>query len=89
VENRKQDAALRDARAEEIVASIDYDFSRFDNQPSLFGSVLRTSLFGHWIADFLTNHPAGTVVEIRTGLNPVTNASTTAWHAGSTSTCPT
>jgi DNA-binding CsgD family transcriptional regulator len=45
VENRKQEAALRDPRAEEIVASIDYDFGRFDNLPSLIGAVLRTSLF--------------------------------------------
>ncbi|MFF7602648.1 hypothetical protein [Streptomyces mirabilis] len=45
VENHKQDAALRDARAEEIVASIDYDFARFDNLPSLIGTMLRTSLF--------------------------------------------
>jgi len=69
VENRKPEPALRDSRAEEIVASIDYDFSRFDGQPSLFGSVLRTSLFDYWIADFLAAHPAGTVVEIGTGLN--------------------
>ncbi|KDN73818.1 lipoprotein [Streptomyces olindensis] len=69
VENRKPEPALRDPRAEEIVASIDYDFSRFDDQPSLFGSVLRTRLFDHWITDFLTAHPTGTVVEIGTGLN--------------------
>ncbi|MGA5503993.1 class I SAM-dependent methyltransferase [Streptomyces umbrinus] len=68
VEHRKPEPALRDP-TEEIVASIDYDFSRFDNQPSLFGSVLRTSLFDCWIADFLAAHPAGTVVEIGTGLN--------------------
>ncbi|MGW0840723.1 class I SAM-dependent methyltransferase [Streptomyces sp. NPDC002787] len=69
VENRRKDAALRDARAEEIVASIDYDFSRFDNLPSLVGAVLRTNLFDRWVTDFLAAHPAGTVVEIGTGLN--------------------
>ena len=42
VENRKQDAALRDTRAEEIVASIDYGFARFDNLPSLIGTGLNT-----------------------------------------------
>ncbi|MER7775823.1 hypothetical protein ABTZ21_12525 [Streptomyces sp. NPDC096191] len=36
-ENRKAEAALRDPRADEIVASIDYDFSRFDGLPSLAG----------------------------------------------------
>ncbi|WP_246203462.1 class I SAM-dependent methyltransferase [Streptomyces tailanensis] len=69
VENRKEESALRDPRAEEIVASIDYDFSRFDNLPSLVGAVLRTALFDLWVADFLAAHPTGTVVEIGTGLN--------------------
>ncbi|GGX29453.1 class I SAM-dependent methyltransferase [Streptomyces lomondensis] len=69
VENRKQDAVLRDPRAEEIVASIDYDFGRFDNLPSLIGAVLRTSLLDRWVAEFLAEHPDGTVVEIGTGLN--------------------
>ncbi|MGW3725245.1 class I SAM-dependent methyltransferase [Streptomyces sp. NPDC000851] len=69
VESRKKDAVLRDARAEEIVASIDYDFARFDNGPSLIGTVLRTSLFDRWVADFLVGHPGGTVIEIGTGLN--------------------
>ncbi|MDN3296505.1 class I SAM-dependent methyltransferase [Streptomyces ficellus] len=69
VENRKEDAALRDARAEEIVASIAYDFARFDNLPSLIGTVLRTALFDRWVTDFLGAHPGGTVVEIGTGLN--------------------
>ncbi|MEU0390256.1 class I SAM-dependent methyltransferase [Streptomyces chartreusis] len=69
VETRKQNAALRDPRAEEIVASIDYDFTRFDNLPSLIGTVLRTSVFDRWVADFLTTRPTGTVVEIGTGLN--------------------
>ncbi|MEU2736091.1 hypothetical protein ABZ656_11820 [Streptomyces sp. NPDC007095] len=45
VENRKQGAALRDNPAEKIATSIDYDFTRFDNLPSLIGTVLRTSLF--------------------------------------------
>ncbi|GAA2258732.1 tetracenomycin C synthesis protein [Streptomyces ruber] len=69
VENRKPEPALRDPRAEEIVASVDYDFSRFDDSPSLVGSVLRTALFDQWVSDFLTGHPEGTVVELGTGLN--------------------
>ncbi|MEV8393504.1 MULTISPECIES: class I SAM-dependent methyltransferase [unclassified Streptomyces] len=69
VETRKQDAALRDPRAEEIIASIDYDFARFDELQSLLGAVLRTRLFDLWTSEFLAAHPAGTVVEIGTGLN--------------------
>ncbi|MDT0443783.1 class I SAM-dependent methyltransferase [Streptomyces johnsoniae] len=68
-EHRKPEPALRDPRAVELVAAIDYDFSRFDELPSLTGSVLRTLLFDFWTRDFLGRHPAGTVVEIGTGLN--------------------
>ncbi|MFG3662311.1 class I SAM-dependent methyltransferase [Streptomyces sp. NPDC047706] len=69
VENRKQFPLLRDAPAEEIVAALDYDFARFDGLPSLTGAMLRTVLFDRWVADFLSVHPDGTVVEIGTGLN--------------------
>ncbi|MFJ3967097.1 class I SAM-dependent methyltransferase [Streptomyces parvus] len=69
VENRKEQALLRDTRAEEIVASIDYDFERFDELPSLTGALLRTRLFDRWVSEFLSAHPGGTVVEIGTGLN--------------------
>ncbi|MEW2635441.1 class I SAM-dependent methyltransferase [Streptomyces sp. NPDC048389] len=69
VETRKDQAVLRDAKAEEMVASIDYDFARFDNLPSLIGTVLRTALFDDWVRAFLSDNPYGTVVEIGTGLN--------------------
>jgi O-methyltransferase involved in polyketide biosynthesis len=69
VENRKEHALLRDPRAEEIVASIDYDFGRFDELPSLTGALLRTRLFDRWVNDFLPAHLDATVVEIGTGLN--------------------
>ncbi|MFC8588775.1 class I SAM-dependent methyltransferase [Streptomyces sp. NPDC057217] len=69
VEHRKEDAALRDPRAAEIVAALPYDFGRFDGLSSLMGTVLRTILFDRWVRDFLTVHPSGTVVEIGTGLN--------------------
>ncbi|MFI6350409.1 class I SAM-dependent methyltransferase [Streptomyces sp. NPDC050560] len=69
VENRKAEAALRDPRAEEIVAALDHDFSRFEGLASLTGSVMRTRLFDHWTSRFLREHPAGTVVEVGAGLN--------------------
>jgi len=69
VETRKPEAVLRDPAAEAMVAAIDYDFTRFDDGPSLMGSVLRTNLFDHWVRAFLTEHPDATVIEIGTGLN--------------------
>lgn len=70
---RARDAASRrpvlaDRRAREIVDAIDYDFSRFTGG-SLPGSVSRSSIFDGWANRFLSEHPAGTVVELGTGLN--------------------
>jgi O-methyltransferase involved in polyketide biosynthesis len=59
---------LGDRRAGELVDAIDYDFSRFGGS-SLSGSVFRSSIFDGWVARFLREHPAGTVVELGTGLN--------------------
>ena len=59
---------LGDRRAREIVDAIDYDFSGFGGT-SLSGSVYRSSIFDGWAAQFLREHPAGTVVELGSGLN--------------------
>ncbi|RVU23293.1 class I SAM-dependent methyltransferase [Streptomyces antnestii] len=69
VDARRKDSVLGDTRAAELVASLDYDFTRFDDLPSLTGAVLRTALFDHWVSGFLTAHPAGTLVELGAGLN--------------------
>jgi O-methyltransferase involved in polyketide biosynthesis len=69
VESRKSEAVLRDPAAEAMVAEIDYDFTRFDGGSNLFGTMLRTNLFDHWVRAFLDEHPDATVVEIGTGLN--------------------
>ncbi|MEU1811533.1 class I SAM-dependent methyltransferase [Micromonospora aurantiaca (nom. illeg.)] len=69
VESRKPRPLVRDPRATELVGSIDYDFAKFDGGRSLVGSVLRGMVFDHWVAQFLAEHPAGTVVEIGAGLN--------------------
>jgi O-methyltransferase involved in polyketide biosynthesis len=69
VESRKPRAILRDPKAVEIVAAIDYDFHKFDGATSLQGCVIRTAMFDEWIIDFLRANPAGTVIEIGAGLN--------------------
>ncbi|MBU9763529.1 class I SAM-dependent methyltransferase [Mycobacterium sp. TNTM28] len=65
---RARRPVLNDARAVELVNSIDYDFTRFKGM-SLPGSVLRTAIFDGWVRRFLGDHPDGTVVELGTGLN--------------------
>ncbi len=66
---RQGSALIDDPKAAEMVEAIDYDFARFDGTPSLFGCVLRTRIYDHWISRWLREHPAGTVVEIGAGLN--------------------
>lgn len=69
VEARKEQPLLRDAKAIEIVDSLDYDFAKLDGNRSLAGAVLRGLIFDSWVADFLDSFPGGTVVDIGAGLN--------------------
>lgn len=69
VETRKPTGLLYDPSAVEMVAALDYDFSKFDGKPSLPGACLRTLGFDSWVADFLRRHPRGTVIELGVGLN--------------------
>lgn len=69
VEARKKQPMLRDAKAVEIVDSLDYDFAKFDGNRSLAGAVLRGMIFDGWVSEFLRANPGGTVVEIGAGLN--------------------
>jgi O-methyltransferase involved in polyketide biosynthesis len=68
-ESGKKRALLRDPKAAEIVASVDFDEAKYGRGWGGFVTVLRTVIFDTWAGDFLAGHPAGTVVEIGTGLN--------------------
>lgn len=70
---RARDAArrhpvLQDERAAELVAGLEYEFTRFGG-PSLSGCVLRSAILDGWVRSFITEHPTATVVELGTGLN--------------------
>ena len=70
VETGKRRPLLSDPRAVEIVGSIDYDFARMKAfKCGARGAVRRTAIFDVWVQRFLAGRPAGTVVEIGTGLN--------------------
>jgi O-methyltransferase involved in polyketide biosynthesis len=67
---RQGSPLLTDGKAVDIVRALDYDFTAFDSNPMLLvGSVLRTRIHDRWLEAWLTEHPAGTVVEIGAGLN--------------------
>jgi O-methyltransferase involved in polyketide biosynthesis len=68
-ESRKKRPLLRDPKAAEIVASVDFDAAKYGRGWGGFITVPRTAIFDAWVSDFLTEHPAGTVIEIGTGLN--------------------
>jgi O-methyltransferase involved in polyketide biosynthesis len=61
---------LRDPKAVEMVGSIDFDEAVYARGWGAgFVTVLRTLVFDWWVRQFLAKHPAGTVVELGTGLN--------------------
>jgi O-methyltransferase involved in polyketide biosynthesis len=65
----KKRPILKDPKAVEMVQSIDWDFSRFNQWRRVVGCTLRTAMFDELVKGFLSRHPEGTVVEIGAGLN--------------------
>ena len=68
-ETRRSRPVLRDPKAAEILASVDFDAKKYGRNWGGLVTVLRTVIFDCWVSDFLAGHPDGTVVEIGTGLN--------------------
>lgn len=68
-ETKKGRGIIEDRKAVEIVATLDYDFSKWQGIPSLAGASIRTRMFDDEVAEFLSQHPDGTIVEIGAGLN--------------------
>ena len=69
VETRRKRPILKDPKAVEMVASIDWDFQRFGQRWRTAGCAMRSAMFDEWVKVFLSRHPQGTVVEIGAGLN--------------------
>lgn len=68
-ETRRRRPVLRDPKAAEILASVDFDTNKYGRSWGGGVTVLRTAIFDCWVSDFLAEHPGGTVVEIGAGLN--------------------
>jgi O-methyltransferase involved in polyketide biosynthesis len=68
-ENRKRRPILRDPKATEMVAAIGEPAAKYERNMGAWLNVLRTTVYDAWVRAFLAEHPAGTVVEIGTGLN--------------------
>jgi O-methyltransferase involved in polyketide biosynthesis len=59
---------LRDPKAVEVVSTVDFHRGTY-RTPMRFLMVIRAMILDWWIRQFLAEHPAGTVVELGTGLN--------------------
>jgi O-methyltransferase involved in polyketide biosynthesis len=68
-ETQRKRPVLRDPKATEMVQSIDYDAAKYGRGVGGLVTVLRTAIIDFWVRSFLAAHPAGTVIEIGTGLN--------------------
>jgi O-methyltransferase involved in polyketide biosynthesis len=68
-ETRRKRPVLRDPKAAEILASVDFDTEKYGRGWGGGVTVLRTAIFDCLVSDFLSEHPDGTVVELGTGLN--------------------
>ena len=68
-ETQRKHPVLRDPKAVELLASIDYDAAKYGRGAGGFVTVLRTAIIDFWVREFLAAHPAATVVELGTGLN--------------------
>ncbi|MDB9527186.1 class I SAM-dependent methyltransferase [Oscillatoria sp. CS-180] len=69
VQTQDGNGLIHDEKAVQIVESLDYDFSKWQNSKSLAGATLRTRMYDQDVQAFLSEHPTGTVVEIGCGLN--------------------
>ena len=62
--------AIHDAKAEELVARLDYDFSLADRDVAMHSGVIaRTIVLDRLVAEWLTERPGGVVVNIACGLD--------------------
>jgi O-methyltransferase involved in polyketide biosynthesis len=68
-ESQRKHPVLRDPRAVELLESIDFDAATYGRGAGGSITVLRTAILDFWVRRFLAAHPAGTVVELGTGLN--------------------
>lgn len=68
-ETAKKRPLLRDPKAVEMVASIDFDGTKYGKLTGRSAIVPRTAILDFWVRAFLADSPAGTVVDVGTGLN--------------------
>uniref|UniRef100_A0A7S0F6W8 Uncharacterized protein n=1 Tax=Craspedostauros australis TaxID=1486917 RepID=A0A7S0F6W8_9STRA len=71
VETRKgkDKGMIDDPKSVEIIERLNYDFTKWESNPTIAGTVMRTLMMDEFVQSFLDDHPTGTVIEIGSGLN--------------------
>jgi O-methyltransferase involved in polyketide biosynthesis len=70
LESERQDAIVRDPYAVQIVAALDYDFSRFDDATALaMDCVIRSEVFDEQVKRHLDRFPGSVVINLGAGLD--------------------
>ncbi len=66
---RSRHSILRDARADAIVRSLDYDFEKFRSRGGGRVLVARNRQLDEWVREFLRRYPRGSVLQVGCGLD--------------------
>jgi O-methyltransferase involved in polyketide biosynthesis len=70
----REDAIVRDAKADEMVRSMDYNFDAIRKYPdTLVGCAIRAAIFDRWMREFLKSHDDVAVTMIGEGLDTTTD----------------
>jgi O-methyltransferase involved in polyketide biosynthesis len=70
METEMPNGIIEDRRSLEIIAQIDYDFSRFQSaEVSRFAVITRTEIIDEMVTAYLKNQPEGTVINLGSGLD--------------------
>lgn len=68
--SKEENPKINDQKAIEIVDSLDYDFSKFDNSKmSYYGIIARTIIFDRELKQFISGNPSAIIVSIGCGFD--------------------
>lgn len=70
MDHRAKRSLLNDAKADEIVRTIDYDFGKLSNFGNGNIMVVRAKQFDEWLREFLRSNPYAVVLNLGCGLDP-------------------
>ncbi|MEQ8671913.1 MAG: class I SAM-dependent methyltransferase [Aggregatilineales bacterium] len=70
METQRADGIIRDEKAVEMMARIDYDFSRFaGGDPTILGIAIRTEVLDEKVNAFIAKNPDALIINIAAGLD--------------------